>query len=81
MKIAFLFLSFLFAKIILAQTISRLGCIERSFRENSFVCVCNSTYCDTIEQVDQEQKETQFQEYVTSRNRYRLDKFKHDFKV
>lgn len=24
------------------------GCIPRSFGEDSIVCVCNSTYCDTI---------------------------------
>ena len=64
-----------------SQPAARLDCIPKSFKENSFVCVCNSTYCDTIEQVDRDQADTQFQEYVTSRNKYRLDKFKHSFQV
>lgn len=28
------------------------GCARRSYGESSFVCVCNSTYCDTAPSVD-----------------------------
>ena len=46
---------------------------------NSFVCVCNSTYCDTIDGVDFENKETLYQEFVTSKKEFRLDKSKLKF--
>ena len=29
-------------------------CVERYYNENSFVCVCNATYYDTIETFDDE---------------------------
>ncbi len=59
----------------------RLECKRRIFDENSFVCVCNATYCDTIEQVDQEQTDQFFQQFVTSRTEHRLAKFKNPFEV
>lgn len=57
----------------------RVACSRRYFTsslESSFVCVCNSTYCDTIESVDNTlDKTVYYQEYITSRINYRLDKF------
>ena len=28
------------------------GCMLKAFGENAFVCVCNSTYCDTVENTE-----------------------------
>ena len=61
----------------------RLECVQRYFpgaiNSNSFVCVCNSTYCDTIESVDSNDKETFFQQFITSKDKFRLEKFKTKF--
>ena len=40
---------------------------------DSFVCVCNSTYYDMIESITNDAN--QYQEYITSKDEYRLDKF------
>ncbi len=38
--------------------------------------MCNSTYCDTVDSVDDSiDKANFYQEYITSRSLYRLDKF------
>lgn len=42
------------------------GCIQLSFGKNGSVCVCNSTYCDTIE-VPQLQKD-QFLWYISTKD-------------
>ena len=59
------------------------NCVKRYYRgtwgQNSFVCVCNSSACDEIESVDENDKQTMYQEFVTSRDQYRLDKFKSKF--
>jgi hypothetical protein len=61
----------------------RLECQKRYYSDvigsNSFVCVCNSTYCDTVESVDNQDTDTYYQEYITSIKMYRLDKFKVKF--
>lgn len=62
---------------------SRIPCIKKFYStpiSNSFVCVCNSTYCDTIEPLDNDLNSNLFyQEYITSISEYRLDKFKFKF--
>ena len=45
----------------------------------SYVCVCNSSYCDTIEPIDFSSTESYYQEYVTSWSGLRLEKFKKKF--
>ena len=59
---------------------SRVPCAKRFFTGtpgiNSFACVCNGTYCDTIEPVDTDDKQTTYQEFVTGRSDLRLEKFK-----
>jgi hypothetical protein len=65
-------------------TNNRLECNKRFYTgaaSNSFVCVCNSTYCDTLDEVDQNEKDLYFQQFVTSKLKYRLDKFKLEFQV
>ena len=60
----------------------RIPCAKKFFPNSggdSFVCVCNSTYCDTIESIDQDDKQTTYQEFITCKNGYRLDKFKNKF--
>ena len=75
---------FLLISLFLQETAlaDRVECDKRFFKgSDSFVCVCNSTYCDTLDQVDQANTETYFQEFVTSKSTHRLDKFKHQFQV
>lgn len=72
-------LTFLFIN--LGTASNRLDCNRRTFDDNSFVCVCNASYCDTIEQVDRDQSGQYFQEFVTSKTAHRLEKFKHPFEV
>ncbi|CAF0930114.1 unnamed protein product [Brachionus calyciflorus] len=58
----------------------RLPCQKRLYNTlYSYVCVCNSTYCDTVESVDYEQTDLFYQEYVTSSSGLRLEKFKQKF--
>lgn len=65
--------------LIVSVKADRLECSKRQFLSNSFVCVCNSTYCDTVEPVDTQDKDVFFQQYITSRDQFRLDKFKLKF--
>ena len=37
---------------ILAFVNSSSPCIKRDFGHSSFVCVCNSTYCDTYDKIE-----------------------------
>lgn len=37
------------AIIILVLSHVGLPCVERDFGKGSFVCVCNATYCDSVE--------------------------------
>ncbi|XP_034943012.1 lysosomal acid glucosylceramidase-like [Chelonus insularis] len=46
-------------------------CVQRKFNKDSFVCVCNSTYCDFATVLVPE-KGT-FRSYVSNRDNYRLD--------
>lgn len=48
-------------------------CIVKSFGGTSFVCVCNDTYCDTIEE-ETKLPENQFAVYSTSKSGDRLKK-------
>ena len=58
------------------MNMQKIQCSKRFFKHNSFVCVCNSTYCDTIEPIDDTiDKKLNYQEYVTSRAEFRLEKF------
>lgn len=52
---------------------------NRKFYPDGFVCVCNSSYCDTVESVDKIDSNNFYQEFVTSKSRYRLEKFKFKF--
>ena len=59
----------------------RVPCIKRYFPQDggdSFVCVCNSTYCDTVETITKTDN-NQYQEYITCKDGYRLDKFVNRF--
>lgn len=49
-------------------------CSQRYFPSggDSFVCVCNSTYCDTVE--PELNLNSIYEEYITSKDKYRLDK-------
>ena len=81
--------SFLFATLAillaaLSTTGARKECVPKYYEGlgvNSFVCVCNSTYCDTIEPLDDTPADRAgfFQEYVTARSQYRLEKSKFKF--
>ena len=55
----------------------RINCQPRFYpNQNSFVCVCNSTYCDTVESVDYTlDKNAFYQEFITSRSMLRLERF------
>lgn len=81
MKIQFILSLWLTVEFVIFGAADRFGCNKRFFKSNSFVCVCNSTYCDTIEQVDTDQTSKYFQEFVTSKTQHRLQKFKHEFQV
>lgn len=74
---------YLISILILCVNSERLECSKRyfsnSYNSNSFVCVCNSTYCDNIESIDIDNKNDYFQQYITSKDKYRLDKFKTKF--
>ncbi len=49
---------------------------DNYFGQNSFVCACNSTFCDNVESIDYNiDKANFYQEFITSRAQYRLDKF------
>lgn len=56
-----------------------IECVKKfpPYVDGSFVCVCNSTYCDTIEPIgaDQIDKKTFYIEYVTSKREHRLSRF------
>ena len=50
-------------------------CNKRQYKDsNSFVCVCSSSFCDTIEPLEESEIGI-FQEYVSSRKEFRLNKF------
>ena len=53
----------------------RIECEKRSFKFNSFVCVCNSTFCDTVDNVDENLSPNEFQVFITNKDKYRLNKF------
>lgn len=53
-------------------------CIERDYGQDSFVCVCNATYCDTI--LPLERQETgRYVVYTSSRNGLRLHRYSQSF--
>ena len=82
MKLAFL-LTLFFLGVSIGVSSDRFECIKRVYddhKDSSFVCVCNATYCDTIEPIDSLDSD-QFQEYVTSKAMHRLTKFKRNFQV
>ena len=57
----------------------RVECLKRQFTGpgvDSFVCVCNTQTCDTIESIDNDAKDTTYQEWTTSADGHRLDKIK-----
>ncbi len=55
-------------------------CQKQYFQSDSFVCVCNSSYCDTIDDIDQiDQLQNSYNEFITSKKEYRLNKFKKKF--
>ena len=61
---------------------SKNPCVKKVYQtpiSNSFVCVCNSTYCDSIDSVDNQDKDLFYQEFITSRREHRLEKFKFKF--
>jgi hypothetical protein len=75
-----------FLKTFYGQHLDRLPCERRFFSNNgkdtggdSFVCVCNSTYCDTIEPVDKTTSRAYYQEYITCKKMYRFEKFENKF--
>jgi hypothetical protein len=60
----------------------RIECNKRYFSQgggDSFVCVCNSTFCDTIDSIDRGINQNQYQEFVTCKDGYRADKFINKF--
>lgn len=75
------FLGFLVlvAQIYLIKT-DRVPCKKRLYSTlYSYVCVCNSSYCDTVEPIDFINTEDFYQEYITTWSGLRLDKFKNKF--
>ncbi|RNA28300.1 glucosylceramidase [Brachionus plicatilis] len=65
---------------ILSINIERTPCEKRLYSTlYSHVCVCNSTYCDTVDPVDFTNTDTFYQEYITSWSGLRLEKFKQKF--
>ncbi|CAD5223165.1 unnamed protein product [Bursaphelenchus okinawaensis] len=54
------------------------GCVKRFYWRESFVCVCNSTYCDEIEEVGQI-KDDQVAIYSTDMKRDRLTRTESKF--
>ncbi|XP_066942035.1 lysosomal acid glucosylceramidase-like [Macrobrachium rosenbergii] len=55
-----------------------LPCIQRTFDQNSFVCVCNATYCDTLPRPSTPMK-GQFAVYTSDLSSKRFFKSVHDF--
>lgn len=82
MKILFC-IAILLLQLLTVVKLERVECSKRFYSNlinaNSFVCVCNSTFCDTIEPVDTDDKEIFYQQFITSRDEYRLEKFKQKF--
>jgi glucosylceramidase len=60
-----------------------INCQKRQYSGvgDSFVCVCNSTFCDTIDSVDGDNKDKVYQEFITDRHNFRLSKTKKDFEI
>ncbi len=83
-KFSFIFL-ILFISYFGKETKSeRIECQKRFYPEldvTSFVCVCNSTYCDTVESVDTLDPVNTYQEFITSSKEFRLDKFRNKFQI
>lgn len=53
------------------------GCEQRSFGENLIVCVCNSTYCDTI--TEQKPQQNQYLWYTSTEDGKRMELSVHNF--
>ncbi|KAH3697609.1 hypothetical protein DPMN_085113 [Dreissena polymorpha] len=59
---------------------SSLPCVKQSFGSSSIVCVCNATYCDTVEE-ESKLPEGIMTVYSTSKTGSRLNKSEHGAKL
>ena len=64
---------FYFQSIYFVNITGSNGCMLKAFGENAFVCVCNSTYCDTVEKTEpQKARNGEYSLYLSDNTGKRL---------
>lgn len=57
----------------------QLNCVPRDYGNGGTVCVCNSTYCDTVEQLDPHFPPRMYYMYTSDKEGYRFNLTKKNF--